>query len=401
MFQTSTLFSYAFRPFFLLAGTLAVLGMTQWLLVINGHPWPANANLSTLWHAHEMALGFGGAVVAGFILTAGANWTGRPPVRGSLLAALVFSWLCGRAALLFSGLLPALLTMLLDLLFPVLFGLIATREIYGARNQRNYGVLAIAWMLSIFTLLYHAAATGLLAEDAATDVQRIVSRLFVYLLAVLITILGGRVIPGFTGTWLRMRGSTSLPDSRAWLETAIVPLTVAAGVSQSLMPAGFLTAVLCISAGAAHLLRLSGWRGLATTAEPLLLVLHMAYAWLGSGFVLLGLSASGLPLPETAALHALTVGGIGGVILGMMTRVALGHTGRPLHAARLIQIAYLLLEFSAIARTFGPLDAGSIALAYTGSGLLWIAAFSLFVWHYAPILVQPRADQPGGLGKRP
>ena len=400
MFQTSPLFSYAFRPFFLLAGILAVLGMTQWLLVINGYPWPTNANLSTLWHAHEMALGFGGAVVAGFVLTAGANWTGRPPVRGPLLAALVFSWLCGRVALLFSGVLPALLIMLLDLLFPVLFGLIATREIYGARNRRNYGVLAIAWMLSLFTLVFHAAATGVLAEEAATDLQRIVSRLFVYLLAVLITILGGRVIPGFTGTWLRMRGVTKLPGSRAGLESAIVPLTIAAGISQSVMPLNILTAVLCIGAGAAHLLRLSGWRGLAATAEPLLLVLHVAYAWLGVGFLLLGAVALGMALPETAALHALTVGGIGGVILGMITRVALGHTGRPLHAARLIQIAYLLLNISALFRSFGPLDASSIALAYTGSGLLWIAAFGLFVWHYAPILVQPRADQPGGLGKR-
>jgi uncharacterized protein involved in response to NO len=400
MFQTSPLFSYAFRPFFLLAGILAVLGMTQWLLVINGYPWPANANLSTLWHAHEMALGFGGAVIAGFVLTAGANWTGRPPVRGPLLAALVFSWLCGRVALLFSGVLPALLIMLLDLLFPVLFGLIATREIYGARNRRNYGVLAIAWMLSLFTLVFHAAATGLLAEEAATDLQRIVSRLFVYLLAVLITILGGRVIPGFTGTWLRMRGSTKLPGSRAGLESAIVPLTIAAGISQSVWPVGIFTAVLCIGAGATHLLRLSGWRGLATTAEPLLLVLHVAYAWLGVGFLLLGAVALGMALPETAALHALTVGGIGGVILGMITRVALGHTGRPLHAARLIQIAYLLLNVSALFRSFGPLDTSSIALAYTGSGLLWIAAFGLFVWHYAPILVQPRADQPGGLGKR-
>lgn len=401
MFQSSPLFSYAFRPFFLLAGILAVLGMGQWLLAINGYPWPANASLSTFWHAHEMALGFGGAVVTGFILTAGANWTGRPPVRGPLLAALVASWLCGRAAMLFSGLLPALLTLLLDLLFPVLFGLIATREIYGARNRRNYGVLAIAWMLSVFTLLYHAAATGLLTEEAAADIQRIVSRLFVYLLVVLITILGGRVIPGFTGTWLRMRGATNLPGSRAGLETAIVPLTVAAGISQSLLPASILTAILCLGAGIAHLLRLSGWRGLATAAEPLLLVLHVAYAWLGTGFLLLGLSAAGLPIPETAALHALTVGGIGGVILGMMTRVALGHTGRPLQAARIIQLAYALLGFAAIVRTFGPLDAGSITLAYTGSGLLWIAGFGLFVWHYAPILTQPRADQPNGLMKRP
>ena len=392
--------SFGFRPFFLLAGILAVLGMAQWLLVINGSPWPADASRSTFWHAHEMGLGFGGAVMAGFILTAGANWTGRPPIRGALLACLVVCWLCGRAAMLFSGLLPATVIMLLDLLFPVLFGLLATREIVGAHNRRNYGVLAIVWALTVFTVLYHVAGIGLLSEESAADLQRIAGRLFVYLLTVLITVLGGRVIPGFTGSWLRMHGASKLPGARAWLETCIVPLTVAAGISQAFVPDNIVTAVLCISAGGAHLLRLSGWRGLSTAAEPLLLVLHVAYAWLALGFLLLGLSAAGLPLSETAALHALTVGGIGGVILGMMTRVALGHTGRPLHAARIIQLAYVLLSFSAIVRTFGPLSTTGSVIAYTGSGLLWIAAFSLFVWHYAPILTRPRADQPDGMANR-
>lgn len=401
MFRSSPFFSYGFRPFFLLAGLLAVLGMALWLLAINGSPWPVQASRSTFWHAHEMGLGFGGAVMAGFILTAGANWTGRPPIRGPLLVCLVLGWLCGRAAMLYSGLLPATLTMLLDLLFPVLLGLLVTREIVGARNRRNYGVLTIVWALTVFTILYHVAAIGSLSEESAADMQRIVARLFVYLLAVLITVLGGRVIPGFTGSWLRMRGASKLPGARDWLETGIVPLTVAAGLSQALAPDGIVTAVLCISAGAAHVLRLSGWRGLATAAEPLLLVLHVAYAWLGLGFLLLGLSAAGLPVPETAALHALTVGGIGGVILGMMTRVALGHTGRPLHAARITQLAYVLLGFSALLRAFGPLSATGSTLAYTGSGLLWIASFSLFVWHYAPILTQPRADQPHGLANRP
>ena len=401
MFRSSPFFSYGFRPFFLLAGLLAVLGMALWLLAINGSPWPVQASRSTFWHAHEMGLGFGGAVMAGFILTAGANWTGRPPIRGPLLVCLVLGWLCGRAAMLYSGLLPATLTMLLDLLFPVLLGLLVTREIVGARNRRNYGVLTIVWALTVFTILYHVAAIGSLSEESAADMQRIVARLFVYLLAVLITVLGGRVIPGFTGSWLRMRGASKLPGARDWLETGIVPLTVAAGLSQALAPDGIVTAVLCISAGAAHVLRLSGWRGLATAAEPLLLVLHVAYAWLGLGFLLLGLSAAGLPVPETAALHALTVGGIGGVILGMMTRVALGHTGRPLHAARITQLAYVLLGSSALRRAFGPLSATGSTLAYTGSGLLWIASFSLFVWHYAPILTQPRADQPHGLANRP
>ena len=400
MFRSSPFFSYGFRPFFLLAGLLAVLGMALWLLAINGSPWPVQASRSTFWHAHEMGLGFGGAVMAGFILTAGANWTGRPPIRGPLLVCLVLGWLCGRAAMLYSGLLPATLTMLLDLLFPVLLGLLVTREIVGARNRRNYGVLTIVWALTVFTILYHVAAIGSLSEESAADMQRIVARLFVYLLAVLITVLGGRVIPGFTGSWLRMRGASKLPGARDWLETGIVPLTVAAGLSQALAPDGIVTAVLCISAGAAHVLRLSGWRGLATAAEPLLLVLHVAYAWLGLGFLLLGLSAAGLPVPETAALHALTVGGIGGVILGMMTRVALGHTGRPLHAARITQLAYVLLGSSALLRAFGPLSATGSTLAYTGSGLLWIASFSLFVWHYAPILTRPRADQPNGLTKR-
>ena len=400
MFRSSPFFSYGFRPFFLLAGLLAVMGMALWLLAINGSPWPVQASRSTFWHAHEMGLGFGGAVMAGFILTAGANWTGRPPIRGPLLVCLVLGWLCGRAAMLYSGLLPATLTMLLDLLFPVLLGLLVTREIVGARNRRNYGVLTIVWALTVFTILYHVAAIGSLSEESAADMQRIVARLFVYLLAVLITVLGGRVIPGFTGSWLRMRGASKLPGARDWLETGIVPLTVAAGLSQALAPDGIVTAVLCISAGAAHVLRLSGWRGLATAAEPLLLVLHVAYAWLGLGFLLLGLSAAGLPVPETAALHALTVGGIGGVILGMMTRVALGHTGRPLHAARITQLAYVLLGSSALLRAFGPLSATGSTLAYTGSGLLWIASFSLFVWHYAPILTRPRADQPNGLTKR-
>ncbi len=401
MLRSNPFFSYGFRPFFLLAGILAVLGMALWLLAINGSPWPVQASRSTFWHAHEMGLGFGGAVMAGFILTAGANWTGRPPIRGLLLVCLVLGWLCGRAAMLYSGLLPATLTMLLDLLFPVLFGLLVTREIVGARNRRNYGVLAIVWALTVFTVLYHVAAIGALSEESAADMQRIVARLFVYLLTVLITVLGGRVIPGFTGSWLRMRGASRLPGARAWLETGIVPLTVAAGLSQALAPGSIVTAVLCIVAGAAHLLRLSGWRGLATAAEPLLLVLHVAYAWLGLGFLLLGLSAAGLPVPETAALHALTVGGIGGVILGMMTRVALGHTGRPLHAARITQLAYVLLGLAALLRAFGPLSATGSTLAYTGSGLLWIASFSLFIWHYAPILTRPRADQPHSLANRP
>lgn len=384
--------SYAFRPFFLLAGGFAVLGMAHWLLVLTGRPWPEAGSFSTVWHAHEMGLGFAGAVVAGFLLTAVATWTGRPPVRGGWLLWLAATWLAGRGAMLFAAALPPGLVAALDLAFPLLLAGLATREIVGGRSRRNYGVMALAWVLVGLVLLYQAAALGLIPEGTEAETEQIVVRLLVQVLVLLVAVVGGRVIPAFTTNWLKLRGADRLPVARPRLEGVILPLTAVAGLSQSLFPEGWPTALLCLLAGLGHTLRLAGWRGLATVAEPLLLVLHVAYAWLAIGFLLLAVTAAGAPLPGTAALHALSVGAVGGMILGMMTRVALGHTGRVLTAARTTVAAYLLLGLATVARVFGPAFETLAAAALPWSGALWMAAFGIFLWSYAPILLGPRAD---------
>jgi len=387
--------SYAFRPFFLLAGGFAVLGMAHWLLVLAGNPWPGDGGFSTVWHAHEMSVGFAGAVVAGFLLTAVATWTGRPPVQGGWLVLLATAWLAGRGAMLFAAALPPRLVAVLDLAFPLLLALLATREIIGGRNRRNFGVLALAWLLVVLALLYQAAQLGLVPTDTEAGTQQLVVRLLVQVLVLMVATIGGRVIPAFTTNWLRARQVNRLPVARAWLERVILPLTALAGLSQALFPDARATVVLCLLAALGHALRLAGWRGLATWPEPLLLVLHLAYAWLAIGFLLVAATGAGAPLPGTAALHALTVGAVGGMILGMMTRVALGHTGRLLTAARGTVVAYGLLGLATLTRVFGPAFEPLALAAFQWSGALWIAAFGLFLWTYTPILLGPRADDPG------
>jgi uncharacterized protein involved in response to NO len=208
----------------------------------------------------------------------------------------------------------------------------------------------------------------------------------------LITLIGGRIIPSFTANWLRMQGRSDQPQVRAWIENAILPVMAATGVADCLSAPPLAVAALALAAALLHGLRLALWRGPATRAEPLLAVLHVAYAWLPIGYGLLGLTALGLPLPRTAALHALTMGGIGGMVLAVTTRVALGHSGRLLHAAPLTVAAYVILNAAVLVRVLSPLSSGAylglLDLAATG----WVAAFGLFLWVYWPILAQPRID---------
>lgn len=387
--------SYAFRPFFLLAGGFAVLGMAHWLLVLAGRPWPVTGNFSTVWHAHEMSLGFAGAVVAGFLLTAVATWTGRPPVQGGWLVLLAVAWLAGRVVMLLTAVLPPWFTAVLDLAFPLLLAGLATREIIGGRSRRNVGVLVLAWLLAGLALLYQAAGLGLVPLGTQAGTQQLAVRLLVQVLVLMVAAIAGRVIPAFTSNWLRARHADRLPRGIPWLERAILPLTALAGIGQALFPDARPTVLLCLLAGLGHTLRLAGWRGLATWPEPLLMVLHVAYAWLAVGFLLVAATGAGAPLPGTAALHALTVGAVGGMILGMMTRVALGHTGRVLTAARSTVVAYVLMGLATLTRVFGPAVEPLASAALQWSGVLWIAAFGFFLWTYAPILLGPRADTGG------
>ncbi|MCC7256963.1 MAG: NnrS family protein [Gammaproteobacteria bacterium] len=384
------LFSYAFRAFFLAAGIQAVCSLVAWIAGFHGLRWPAApAALTPTWHAHELVIGFAGAVVAGFLLTAVATWTGRAPLRGAPLAGLAAAWLAGRLASVFAGALPPAALALLDLLFPVLLAVLATREIVLGGSRRNYGIAAITWALALLTALYHAGAAGLIDGGDWLAVT-----LSVHLLAMLVVVVGGRVIPLFTANWLRLRGDNRPPVPWRWLDYAGIGLLLVAALADSLAPGSAVAGVACLLAGGANLWRLAGWRGTETGTNPLLWVMHAAFAALCGGYLLLGAAAFDLPLARSAALHLLTVGGIAGMILAMMTRVALGHTGRPLAVSRPIVAAYLLLGAAALARSLGTALPGAYLPMIDLAALLWIAAFAVFLGVYAPILVRPRPDQP-------
>lgn len=377
--------SYAFRPFFLLGGGFAIVAMLAWLGALHALPVALGGD-PLLWHAHEMLFGFGGAAIAGFLLTAVATWTGRPPVAGGALVLLAAAWLAGRLAMLVPAGLPDPAIAAIELAFPLLLAGFAVREIVAGGSRRNFPVAGVVVLLFVLDLGFHLGRAG-----AWPGADRVALYLAIHLLLVLITVIAGRIVPAFTGNWLRQGGDTRLPSSRPWLEAALIPLAVATGLAHSLAAPPFVAGALALLLGLLHALRLAGWRGLATTREPLVLVLHVAYAWLPVGYLLLGLVALGLPLPASAALHALTMGAIGGMILAVATRVALGHTGRRLAASPATGIAYLLLNLAVLVRIASPLAPGLYLSLIDVAASGWLAAFTLFLVVYWPVLTGPRA----------
>ena len=381
--KTPVLLSYAFRPFFLMNGIFAILIIFTWIKTLHGSGLPAT---TTLWHSHEMLIGFAMAAVAGFSLTAVANWTGRPAVHGTPLALLVSSWLLGRLAMIASGWLPAGLVFLLDMLFPILLGLLLGREIIGGRSRRNYLLVVIITVVAILNVLYHLGTNQWLP-----GVDRLAIYLLIHSLLLLVTIIAGRIVPAFTGNWLRMQGQTQLPVNSEAVNNAALSLTVLVGLAASFMPVHPMTGVLAFAAALVHGFRLSRWKGFATISNPLLFVLHVAYLWLPVGYALLGCAVFGWVFAPTAALHALTMGAIGGIVLAVTTRVALGHTGRPLHAARLTVLAYWVFMLAVLIRVFGPLSGTGYLLMIDLSAAGWMLAFALFTWVYWPILSREKA----------
>lgn len=385
--QPWTVLTCAFRPFFLLGALFGIGAVLLWLAMLHDTGLVPASGDPVVWHAHEMLFGFAGAAIAGFLLTAVATWTGRQPVSGPLLSLLVVAWLAGRLAMLPAARLPTLAVALADLAFPVLLAAIATREIVAGGSRRNFGVAGVVTAFALLDVVFHLGHAG-----AWPGADRLALYLTAHGLLVLITVIGGRIIPSFTGNWLRLRGDSRLPQSRRWAETLLIPLVLLAGIADSL-PAPFpLVAVLSLAAAALHALRLAGWRGLATTGEPLVFILHVAYGWLPVGYLLLGLTALGLPLPRSAALHALTMGGVGTMILAVATRVALGHTGRALVAAPLTTVAYLVLSAAVLVRILSPLAPGAYLALIDVAASGWLVAFGLFIVVYWPILTQPRPE---------
>ena len=385
--RTHAFMSYAFRPFFLLNGLFAIVVISFWVMALHG-TGPASVPATNMyWHGHELVVGFAMAAMAGFVLTAVATWTGRPPLQGRLLGVLVFSWLLGRLAMMAPTWLPYWLVAFVDTIFPFLLALLLGREVVEGGSRRNYPVVGITLVLAVLNLLYHLGVMRILP-----GMDRLALYFLIHLLLLMITVIAGRIIPNFTANWLRARGDERLPENHPLIDGITVAATIATGLAVSLTPYGPVTGILALVAALFHAVRLAGWRGLATRSEPLLFILHVAYLWLPVGYALTALAAFGLIFPATAALHALTMGAIGNMILAVTTRVARAHTGRSLHAPRLIVISYAILNVAVIVRVLSPLNSGRYIEMIDLSALGWIVTFAIFTWVYWPVLTRPSVD---------
>jgi uncharacterized protein involved in response to NO len=377
--QPHPLLRLGFRPFYLLAAALAALSVPLWLAAYKGM-LPALPAANMLWHMHEMVFGFGAAVIVGFLFTAGRNWTNLQTPAGAQLAALAILWIAGRVAMLLTPGVPA---MIVDGLFLPLCAIAFGRVLYLARSKRNYPICGILVLLSVANLLFHAASNGWIDLSALTPVQGAI-----LMITVLEAVIGGRVIPMFT----RNGAPGSQPATVAWREKASIALLLATALAWVTGLPGMVVATVAFAAAAVNAVRLIGWAPFATVRVPLLWILHLAYAWIVAGLVLLGFAALGIG-SSSSAFHALAVGGMSGLILGMITRTALGHTGRMLRAGRAESAMYLLLQVGAVGRLCANLiSANARDFVLVGSALAWSAAFVVYLVVYAPYLCRARID---------
>lgn len=370
--------SKGFRPFFLCAGVSAPLLMGLWLSALSGGLGPRGLLQGTVWHAHEMIFGYTVAVIAGFLLTAVENWTGRPTLRGLPLLAVCLVWVCARVALL----VPGWGGPVLDLLFLPLVAVGIARPLYATGNTRNYPFPVLLGALWACDLAVFLAAAGWLPGMELAAV-----RVAVYLVAVVILVVSGRIVPAFTGNATSPEGIRRSP----LLDKVAVGATLGVAALSAGSPSPFL-GVAALVAGAATLLRARSWGASKTLRDPLLWVLHLGHALVGIGLLASAAQGFGVAL-GTAPLHLVTVGGIGVLTLGMMVRVSLGHTGRALVVGPAMTGAFLCLVLATGARAVGPwLSPASTATWWHIAGGLWILAFASFVVRFAWVLVQPRPD---------
>lgn len=371
------LFSYGFRPFFLGAGIWAVIGILLWIPQYLGK-MSVHSHLSPLdWHVHEMLYGYVAAAIAGFLLTAVPNWTGRLPVNGCPLATLAALWLAGRLSILISAQLGGLAAAIVDTAFLVTLAVVAGREIVAGKNWRNLRVLGVLAVLVLGNIVFHA-------EVLMTGSANYGIRIAIAAIILMISLIGGRIVPSFTNNWLARNNPGRLPIPFSRFDMVAIATSAFALVAWIAAPTQPVTGALLILAGCLQLVRLARWAGDRTVADRLVLVLHIGYAFLPLGFVLIGLAAFLPAVPATAGIHAWTAGAIGLMTVAVMTRATLGHTGQPLQAGRATQAIYVLLLAAVLVRIVAAFM-GSVGLLEF-AGLCWAAAFILFVLLYGPLL---------------
>jgi len=377
--------TYGFRPFFFGAALWAVLAMVLWVLMLSGKAALPTAFDPVSWHAHEFLYGYLGAVVAGFLLTAVPNWTGRLPIVGWRLGALAGLWLAGRVAVMVSAVIPALLVAAVDLAFFAVLALVLAREIVAGRNWRNLIVLGMLAVFMAGNALFHwEAARGDYAAQGGG------LRLGLGAGIMMIAVIGGRVVPSFTRNWLVKRGQVVLPSPpmQAFDKLALVVLA-AALVLWVALPLSAMTGAALVLAGVLHLLRLARWTGHRTLAEPLVTVLHLGYAFLPLGALALGaeILAPGT-FGTSGAQHLWMAGAIGLMTLAVMTRATLGHTGQTLTAGPGTIALYGALVLSVLARVAAGLWPEFSGPLHMVAGLGWITAFGAFAVIFGALLLR-------------
>ncbi len=379
------LFQLGFRPFFLGAGLVAFSAIALWLYLYFSGMNISSHYSNVQWHSHEMVFGFATAIMAGFLLTAVKNWTGIVTASGRSLALLVALWLAGRLLVYLP--LPELILVVVDLLFLPVLAFLLWRPLWAAKQKRNFFMPVMLLVMGGLNALFHLNILGLFSALSAFEIINAA----LWLIVLLMVVMSGRVMPFFMEKGLRVQCK-----KWRWLEVSAIAGVIVLALLELQGAAPIWLAAVSLLVVLLHLLRLSGWWHNAAFSVPLLWVLQVGYLWLIVGFFFKALVALNLLMP-LFAVHALAMGGLGVIALGMMARVALGHTGRALETHFLIKWAFIAVNLAVVMRVvMAPLLLEYYAIWIALSGFFWVLGFSLFVWVYLPILSRPRVD--GKLG---
>lgn len=378
-----------FRPFFLLAAAFASAIIPLWIAIVAGVASPGSYLDATTWHAHEMVFGFATAVIAGFLLTAVGNWTQRETLTGAPLLGLAGLWLAGRGAMLAPDRLPRGVPALVDLAFLPLLAAVLARPLVAVKNRRNFVMLAVLAALFAADAVVHLEALGAMPAGAG----RRACHVGIDVVLVVTLIIAGRVFPMFTRNATGVASIRSNARLDAGTVAGMVVLTVADAIDRESAVAALLAAAVGLLAAS----RATRWGTRHTIGNPLLWILHVGYAWIPIGLLLRAVARLAPGVSDSLATHALTVGAIGSLTLGMMARVALGHTGRTLVAPKVVAAGFGLMTAAACARVVVPLLwPGAYYRAVLAAGALWCASFVAYVVGYAPVLAGPRIDGKAG-----
>ena len=384
-YRGPAILSYGFRPFFLGGSIWAAVAMILFIPMLQGNLALPTALNPIDWHQHELLYGFLPAIVAGFLLTAVPNWTGRLPVAGAPLAALFALWLLGRAAVASSALIGAGAAAVADMLFLVALGIIVGREILASGNKNNMKVLVLVLLLAIGNLVFHVEAWSSGTADYG-------KRIGIAAAIMLISLIGGRIVPSFTRNWLVKQDPKALPAPFGRFDVVAIASSAIALIAWIVAAASLVTAAACGIAGVLHLIRLARWRGYRTAAEPLVTILHVGYLFVPVGFLLMALAIAfpGVVAP-VAAVHAWTAGAIGVMTLAVMTRASLGHTGQELTASPATLAIYSCVIIGAAARIAAAFGIEPQIMLHTAAAG-WILAFGGFAVVFGPLLLRPRSQ---------